>query len=75
MTNQQITPEDGGAYVIRVPSGRRWRDAYAFFLRGDWHFLADGGGKQALPAQLANFIIRRKIEGVRIEPVGLEART
>ena len=74
MSNQQITPEDGCAYVIRIPSGRRWRDAHAFFLRGDWHFLADGGGAQNIPAQLAGYIIRRKIEGLRIEPVGLEAR-
>ena len=70
MTNQQITPEDGGAYVIRVPSGRRWRDAHAFFLRGDWHFLADGGGAQVLSAQLANFVVRRKIKGARVEPIG-----
>jgi hypothetical protein len=68
MSKQQITQEDGGAYVIRVPSGRRWRDAHAFFLRDNWHFVADGGGAQALPARRANFVIRRKIEGVRLEP-------
>jgi hypothetical protein len=74
MTKQQITPEDGGAYVIRVPSDRKLRHAHAFFLRGDWHFLADGGGAQVIPAQAANFVIRRKIQGVRVQPVGLEAR-
>jgi hypothetical protein len=41
MSNQQITTEDGGAYGI--PSGqRRLRDGHAFFLCGDWYFMADG---------------------------------
>jgi hypothetical protein len=69
MTKQQITPEDGCAYVIRIPSGRRRRDAHAFLLRGHWHFVADGGGEQVIPARLAGYVIRRKIEGVRLEAV------
>jgi hypothetical protein len=40
MSNQQITPEDGGAYVI--PSGQKLRDGYAFLLGGDWYFMVDG---------------------------------
>jgi hypothetical protein len=74
MDQQQITPEDGGAYVVRIPSGRKLRDAPAFFLRGNWHFVDDAGGDRMSPARLVNFVIRRKIEGARIEPAGLEAR-
>jgi hypothetical protein len=43
------------------------RDAYGFFLSGNWHFIAGGGGEQVIPAKLGNFGIRRKIEGVRFE--------
>jgi hypothetical protein len=67
MSKQQITPEDGRVYVIRIPSGRKLRDAYGFFLSGNWHFIAGGGGEQMIPAKLGNFGIRRKIEGVRFE--------
>ena len=74
MDQQQITPEDGCGYIIGIPSGQILRDAPAFFLRGSWHFVADGGGEQVIPAQLSNYAVRRKIEGVRIVPAGPEAR-
>jgi hypothetical protein len=69
MQKQQITPEESCAYVIRIPSGRGRRDACAFLLHANWHFQADGGGVQVLPARLANYAIRRKIEGVRVTQV------
>ena len=68
MDNQKITPEDGCVYVIQIPSGQELRDTHACFLRGDWLFSDNVGGGQEIPAQLANYAIRRKVEGVLVEP-------
>jgi hypothetical protein len=71
MTKQQITPKDGCGYIIGIPSGQKLRDIPAFFLRGNWHFH-DEGGEQMTRAELAGYVIHRKIEGARIEPVEFE---
>lgn len=48
------------------------RNTPTFLLRGNWHFLDDGDAEQVIPAQPANYVIRRKVDGGRIELVELE---
>jgi hypothetical protein len=60
--------EDGRVYVVRLPIKRSKRELLALFLRGYWCLAGDvSSGPQVFAAEQANYVIVRKIEGVRVE--------